>query len=102
MVRGKPYFAWIMAVTVVLLGGIAVAQQAADAKPSREDGWRRTANGWEQWPHATPVFAHRAALVTPQRVQSLPFPGSAHPAAWAGLQLSLSLLALAAFSSKDA
>jgi hypothetical protein len=72
---------------------------AADAKVP-DDGWRRTTEGWELWPQRPATITTRHAI--PSTVSKpLAFPASAHPAAWAGLQLSLSLLALGFFPSSE-
>jgi hypothetical protein len=91
----------LLAATVVGAAILAMAfdGNAADANIP-DDGWRRTTEGWELWPQ------HPATITTRQAIPStapkpLAFPASAHPAAWAGLQLSLSLLALGFFPSSE-
>ena len=92
---------WCVAVMVVAIGGAAIALDGNTAKATaRDDGWRRTADGWELWPpHPATVTKRLAIRSAPAK--PLAFPGSAHPAAWAGLQLSLSLLALGFFPSSE-
>lgn len=100
MVRSKAFFGWILSVTIMLLGGIATAQQNAGVAGHGDDGWRRTIDGWERLPQPMALLVTRSALPSSPRVQAITFPGSAHPAAWAGLQFCLSLLALSAFPAK--
>jgi hypothetical protein len=88
--------------TMLLLAGVATANdETGPESPTRDDGWRRTADGWEIWPQRAVTITTRTAIASIPRIEPLPFPGSAHPAAWAGLQLSLSLLALGAFPASE-
>lgn len=91
-----------LAATILLLAGVVTVQGGAGSDaPPRDDGWRRTVDGWEIWPQRAATIKTRTAIVSTPRIESPPFPGSAHPAAWAGLQLSLSLLALGAFPASE-
>ena len=83
---------------MLLVAAVYPPQSRCEAESATpDDGWRRTAEGWEYWPLGATA---KPLLVTPETVEP-PFPGAAHPAAWAGLQLALSVFVLATLSRPE-
>lgn len=101
MRRDATFIALAVTVTTFVGAEITNAESPAAVASSVDDGWRRTANGWEIWPKSTEMLARRELVPNRPRPKTSFFPGSAHPLAWGGLQLSLSLLALGFFPSKE-
>jgi hypothetical protein len=71
--------------------GLSAVSSSAEVSPVQEDGWRRTAQGWEQ------VSGWQSLA----RERSRPSPFFMHPATIAALQLLASLLVLRLDRSAD-